>query len=244
MPPFFSIHAQNANRTAHPRLLSSLLARRQEKVAEFQTMLDEDPSEPACQAWLEEEPWVLGFGVAPQFLHRVGDKLEQVVSGFDIQSAGARPDALLRSAAQLSSLVFVEIKRPGAALIKPAEYRSDSWVPGKDVVGGVAQLHSAVDAAKRTMGERHHLRDADGYESGIVAELCRPRAVLVVGQLGSLLSEDGQPHRGRFRSFESYRRSLREPEIITFDELLARANAAISLAGDSNRRPRSNKLST
>ena len=45
-----------------------------------------------------------------------------------------------------------------------------------------------------------------------------------------LFNAEGEPHRGRFRCFESYRRSLRDPEIITFDELLERATAAVNLA--------------
>lgn len=153
-----------------------------------------------------------------------------MVSGFDLSSAGTRTDAVLRTAAEMSSLVFVEIKRPHAKLLKEAEYRSDTWVPDADVVGGVAQLHNAVDVARKTLGERYRLRDSDGYETDVVAELCRPRSVLVVGQLASLFDGDGRPHRGRFRCFESFRRSLREPEIITFDELLERAVAAVTLA--------------
>lgn len=209
------------------------LARRRTKLAEFRELIASDPSEPECQAWLEEEPWVLGFGAAPQFLHRVGERLEQVVAGFDIEGSGSRPDALMRTAARLSALVFVEIKRPGAALLKSSHYRPDAWVPDADVVGGVAQVHAAIDAARKTIGDRHRVRDAEGFETDVVAELCRPRSVLVVGRLDSLCDAEGRPHRGRFRSFESFRRSLREPEVITFDELIDRAEAAVTL-GDSS----------
>lgn len=207
------------------------IARRRERLAEFRDLIAADSTEPECQAWLEDEPWVLGFGAAPQFLHRVGDKLEQVVAGFDLESGGSRPDALMRTAAQLSSLVFVEIKRPGAPLLRNSRYRPDVWEPDADVIGGVAQLHTATDKARKTIGDRHHLKDPDGFETGVIAELCRPRSVLVVGRLDSLCDEDGRPHRARFRSFESFRRSLREPEILTFDELIDRADAAIAIDG-------------
>lgn len=205
------------------------LARRRDKLAELRDLIDTDPSEPECQSWLEDEPWVLGFGAAPQFLHLVGAKLEQVVAGFDIDSSGSRPDALMRTAAQLSALVFVEIKRPGAPLVKTSRYRPDVWEPEVDVVGGVAQLHTATDKARRTIGDRHRVKDSDGFETGVIAELCRPRSVLVVGRLDSLCNDGGHPHHAKFRSFESFRRSLREPEILTFDELINRADAAVSL---------------
>ena len=48
------------------------LARRREKLGEFRRMLSEDLPEPIWQAWLEAEPWILGFAVAPQYLHKVG----------------------------------------------------------------------------------------------------------------------------------------------------------------------------
>jgi hypothetical protein len=205
------------------------LARRRDKLAEFREMLDQDLDEPTWQAWLESEPWILGFGAAPQFLHRIGDSLETVVKGFDPVAGGSRSDGLLRTAGRLSSLVFVEIKRPDADLLQEKAYRSDAWLPGRDVVGGVAQLHNAVDSAVKTFGQRYRV-EQDGYETDIVIELCRPRSVLVVGQLASLFDADGRPHRRRFRCFESYRRSLAEPEVITFDELLERAAAAVELA--------------
>ncbi len=205
------------------------LARRREKLGEFRRRLDQQLSEPDWQQWLEAEPWILGLGAAPQFLHKAGDKLEQLVSGFDMTGGGSRPDAVLRTAAQLSSLVFVEIKTPDAPLLKKSSYRSLAWVPDADVVGGVSQLHSVVDAARRSFGERLPLKDHDGFDTGLIVELCMPRSILVVGHLSSLENNDGKPHRERFRSFESYRRALREPEILTFDELLNRAEAAMLL---------------
>jgi hypothetical protein len=98
-----------------------------------------------------------------------------------------------------------------------------------EISGGIAQLHVTVDAARRSIGERLQLRDDEGYDSGEAIELCRPRAVLVAGRLSQLLSDDGRPHRARFRAFESFRRSLKDPEVITFDELLLRTEAVMDL---------------
>ncbi len=44
-----------------------------------------------------------------------------------------------------------------------------------------------------------------------------PQGILVVGNTSELDNED------KIRSFELYRRNLRNPEIITYDELFARA---------------------
>ena len=222
------------------------LARRRAKLSEFESMLEQDLAESDWQRWFEEEPWVLGFGVAPQFLHKVGQNLETVVAGYDVESGGSRTDGLLQTAGQLSSLVFVELKLPTHRLLKNDHYRTGAWVPDKEVVGGVSQLHRAIDVARRTFGHRHRPKDARGYESDLAIEFCRPRAVLVVGQLSELLAvsgesrhrfqldEIGRPHREKFRSFESYRRLLQEPDIITYDELLYRASAAVNLLDPSS----------
>jgi hypothetical protein len=58
----------------------------------------------------------------------------------------------------------------------------------------------------------------------------RPRSYSVVGNLEQLIGEGGGDHVDKVRSFQLYRRQLAEPEIITFDELLARAEWSVSLA--------------
>lgn len=52
--------------------------------------------------------------------------------------------------------------------------------------------------------------------------MVRPRSFLILGNLEQLHAPEGV-HVAKFESFELYRRNLYEPEIITFDELLARA---------------------
>jgi hypothetical protein len=41
---------------------------------------------------------------------------------------------------------------------------------------------------------------------------------------------DGEPNVPMFESFERFRRSLRDPEILTFDELFARASMSLALS--------------
>ena len=79
------------------------LARRRAKLSEFESMLEQDLAESDWQRWFEEEPWVLGFGVAPQFLHKVGQNLETVVAGYDVESGGSRTDGVLQTARRTDS---------------------------------------------------------------------------------------------------------------------------------------------
>jgi hypothetical protein len=76
----------------------------------------------------------------------------------------------------------------------------------------------------REIGERLADTAADGSElPGQFTYLIRPRSLLIIGRLTDLVGDGGGDHLDRIRSFELYRRQLEEPEIITYDELLARA---------------------
>lgn len=60
--------------------------------------------------------------------------------------------------------------------------------------------------------------------------IVRPRSFLIVGSLSQLLGDGGGPIDDKVHSFELFRRNLHEPEVITFDELLARAEWHVKLA--------------
>jgi hypothetical protein len=96
-----------------------------------------------------------------------------------------------------------------------------------EVAGGVAQCQGTVDEAQDVLGKTIEIKDEDGYEVG-QAFVCRPRSLLVIGSLDEF-TNDGNAHHRKFESFERFRRSLRDPEILTFDELLERARLTLAL---------------
>jgi hypothetical protein len=157
-------------------------------------------------------------------------KLEQVVAGFSIAGPGKRTDALLRTSGRIRSLVFAEIKHHKTSLLGAREYRPGCWAPSSELVGGVTQVQQTVDRAVRSIGNRLADLDDEGAETGEATWLIRPRAFLIVGDLGQLRGELGRVHPTKHQSFELYRRNLYEPEVITFDELLARAEWHVAVA--------------
>jgi len=184
--------------------------------------------EDVWQSFFESNQWIFGTGLAPQFLHAWDpERLEQTVVGASVFGKGKRPDALMRTAGALSALVFVEIKTHLTSLLHPTEYRPGTWRVSEEVVGGVSQCQTTVDEVLRRAASELEAVDEDGFRTGERAFICRPRSILVVGSLSQVLRE-GQPNIAMFESFERFRRSLRDPEIVTFDELYARA--AMSLA--------------
>lgn len=210
------------------------LQRRREVVATMRLWLDNDDAfaavsadaggpERAWQRLLEDNPWVLGVGLAGQLLTSWDEeKLEQSVVGRSIKGVGKRVDALLRTAGIVRSLVFAEIKHHKTDLLAD-QYRQGCWRPSNEVAGAVVQVQQTVHLAAKNLGDYIQDQDAAGSLLGTGTFILRPRCFVVIGSLDQLTGEGGGPIPDKVRSFELFRRNLYEPEVITFDELLARA---------------------
>lgn len=221
------------------------LAHRREVVTRFRELLanedafDEAQSraggspERVWQRFLEANPWILGISLAAQLLTSWdASRLEQLVAGPSITGPGKRADALLETSGRIRALVFAEIKHHRTDLLA-SEYRSGCWSPSAELTGAVVQAQQTVDIAVRAIGAQLRDRDEEGAETGEAVHVVRPRSFVVAGQLDELRGASGV-HAAKYRSFELYRRNLYEPEIVTFDELLARAEWHISLAERGN----------
>ncbi len=186
--------------------------------------------EKAWQQLLEANPWVLGIGLGGQLMTSWQEgKLEQTVVGRSIKGVGKRTDALLRTAGIIRSLAFAEIKHHQTPLLGE-EYRSGAWAPSKEVSGATVQIQQTVHLASRELGDYIQDQADDGALLGTGTFILQPRSYVIVGSLGQLTGGRGGPIPDKVRSFELFRRSLHEPEIITFDELVARAEWHIEVA--------------
>jgi len=184
--------------------------------------------EDVWQSFFDSNRWMFGLGLAPQVLLSWEEgALEQTIVGRSITFPGKRVDALLHSAGALSSVCLVEIKRHDTQLMEPDCYRAGAWQAAKELAGGIAQSHANVSGMIREHEVLTH-RDRSGFTTGKTAYVCRPRSYLVIGSLTEF-TRGQEVNEGRFRSFENLRRSISDPEILTFDELYQRA--ACVLAG-------------
>ena len=178
--------------------------------------------EAVWQNLVEQNPWILGASLTGQLLTSWSEeKLEQVVAGFSVSGPGKRTDALMHTSGRIRALVFAEIKHHETDLLGQ-EYRPGVWAPSAELTGGVTQVQRTIHLAARQIGERLSETDDSGAETGEHTYLVRPRSFLILGNLDDLRGQGGV-HRAKYESFELYRRNLYEPEVITFDELLARA---------------------
>jgi Domain of unknown function (DUF4263) len=122
----------------------------------------------------------------------------------------------------LSTTCFVEIKRHDTDLVVESSYRAGVWQPAKGLSGAVAQIQGPVSAALEQWRARETITTADGEPTGEILFTTEPRSFVIRGSLSEFQAGHGINER-KFRSFELYRRHLIRPEIVTFDELYARA---------------------
>jgi Domain of unknown function (DUF4263) len=217
----------------------NLLASRKREIERFCAMLtnaqffSEEKSrlgkksvEAMWQAFFEENPWIFGYGLNLISAEAIdGQKLEQITTGNSVLGgAGKRSDAVLRMRGVISSLLFCEIKRHDTKLLASTAYRPpDVYRPSDELVGAVSQVQKTADKALRGIDTyiREHFED-DGTPTGLVVATVRPRQVVVSGR-STEFAVGGSLNPEKLSSFEFYRRSILDTEIITFDELYERA---------------------
>lgn len=224
-----------------PTLKNDLIAVgfRRAQLERFEAMLrDEGLSERQWQAFFEENTWIFGYGLSYQFLASLDQaKLEQVVAGSNVGVPGKRVDALMKTRGRISSLCFVEIKKPTTNLLAKVSdpYRPGVWAPSADLAGGIAQTQTTVHGAMKALGGEWIRADHLGAKTGEVLYNFEPRSILIAGRL-SEFEDNGAVNEQKLRSFELCRRNTWRPEILTFDELLERARFIIEHSVQAPRR--------
>jgi len=193
------------------------VAAKRAALAEFESNLGREISESKWQLFFETNPWIFGHGLNYVFLNKVGRKLESQTTGSAFDRAGKRADGLMATNAEVSQYVLLEIKRSDTDLLREDRYRSGAWGVSEELSSAVTQIQKTVFEFTRNRF-RDYSKDVDGNDTGRIIYSVEPRSYLIIGNLGQLLSNDD-----KVACFELFRRNLRAPEILTFDELYQRA---------------------
>ena len=138
---------------------------------------------------------------------------EQVyVGGKDINGANGRfCDYLSASNGDARFTVLIEIKKPQTPLIDKQD-RNRSYPISKELTMAVSQVLGYCDSWAREVNV-----SSLNYERDNNLTTANPKGIIVIGNTCELDNADKK------RSFELFRRNLHNVEIITYDELLARA---------------------
>jgi hypothetical protein len=138
--------------------------------------------------------------------------LSEIAEMLEVKSkqnrVGSIVDYMYANALTENSLI-VEIKTPGTRLLTLGEYRNGVYGPSKELGGATQQLLHA----RQTLQEEYLGLARNTPSPGF--NIFATKALLIVGWL----PEDNN----RRRSFEIYRNAQRGIEIVTFDEMIRKA---------------------
>jgi hypothetical protein len=206
------------------------IASKREAVNTFEAMLLSDASEGDWQAFFEANPWIFGHGLNYVFLDKAAGTLESRTTGNTFDTPGKTVDGLMRTRAEISQYVLVEIKKHSTLLLRGGKsYRRGCFGVSDEVSNAVTQIQKTVfEFARRRFRER--MRDSEGNDLDENVYAIEPRSYLVIGHLAELSGNDD-----KVTCFELYRRNIRAPEIVTFDELYHRAQFIVANLGDEIR---------
>ncbi|MEU9413746.1 Shedu anti-phage system protein SduA domain-containing protein, partial [Streptomyces sp. NPDC048281] len=183
-------------------------------------------AEAVWQAFFEANQWIFGYGLNLIACESIDDgKLERITTGANIfGGAGKRIDAIMRSKGLISSMLFCEIKTHNTELLAKTPYRAGVHQASKELGGGVAQVQKTVAKAQQLISHEFltRLYEEDGTPTGTELSTTRPRQVVVIGSLREF-THNGDVNPEKMSSFELYRTSIQDVEVLTFDELYERA---------------------
>ena len=198
-------------------------------VEEFEAHVNAgDWNESAWQGFFEQNTWIFGHGLDYRFL--VTGQAQAAYGGADVTGRGGQQgDFLLNTEADARFSVLVEIKKPTTRLMADKRYRNGAWLIGSELAGGVAQIQANCEQWA-TEGSRTRANERWLHERGV--SVVQPKGVLLVGHLRALDNDEKR------ETFERYRRNLWNPEVLTYDELLARARYLVAQGQDAGTEPR------
>ncbi len=178
---------------------------------EFRRLVDQktdtDRLEDKCQSFFTDNHWILS-NILSMPVVLLGGKV--YVGGKSIHNRGGKEADFLFKNRLTKNVFIIEIKTPLKKIIDSSDpYRkSDVFSIGKEVTGGLVQ---ALDQKDNLQKEFYALAKGNEFIS------FNPKVVLIIGTIRSLTKR-------QLKSFELFRSSTRDVEIITYDELLKRTD--------------------
>lgn len=175
----------------------------EELIRRFEKLLAAGKAEASWQTFFKTYPFVLRLA----FGHPIIAMGEQVsVGGGRFDGRGEKIADFVVSAALSGNLALVEIKTPGTDLLGAKPYREGVYAPSRDLAGSVTQV----------LDQRYQLQlDFAGKKVKSRAYELEAYAIQCLVIIGSDPKTDDEK-----KSFEMFRRDLRQVAVVTFDEML------------------------
>ncbi len=201
----------------------NILLGRRRALEEFETHMDaRDWSEPEWQQFFDQQQWVFGYGLDYRIMRQIDREMVVGGGGTDNQN---KPfvDFLMGFT---DYTVLVEIKRPDTDMFKQRKGgRAGTWEFSSEFTSAVSQIieQKAKWLSFSQTGEHYTKAGAK-----IEARTRNAKTVLVIGSRREFERPEN-PREAQIMNdtFELFRRENRTIEIVTFDELLERAQFII-----------------
>lgn len=175
-------------------------------ISRFSEMLKAGHQEGVWQAFFVENPFILSFASGYPFILVQN---QASVGGRKLSGVGEKITDFLMKNSATNNVALFEIKSPGTKLLQATEYRSGVYGPSKELTESITQI----------LDQRYHLtKNFPGIKDSsrqYNIESFSVHACLIAG----VIPDDPD----KVKSFELFRSSLRDVDVITFDELLRRA---------------------
>jgi len=186
---------------------------RKKALETFCLSLKQTREESWWQDFFERNNWIFGYGLKYQILKSI--QSQPRYGGTNLGGKGTeKGDFLVRTEADVKFTVLVEIKRPDSQILGSKPYRNGAWQLGEDLTGGVSQLQANCRRWEIEGSGAEQNREAFQQERTYTVH---PKGILVIGATSQLNDI------AKRNTFELFRQSVTNPEIITFDELYERA---------------------
>jgi hypothetical protein len=183
----------------------------------------EDWNEPQWEQFFFENQWIFGYGLRYQFLGIL--QRQAGYGGGTYERRGEQKgEFLTRTLGVEKFTVIVEIKRPDTKLFDSGRrsaggYRSGVPNYSAEFIQAISQSH-VNGRTWDTEGSKRE-RDRELLAADHINTIT-PRSILVIGNTCELDDFDKK------NAFELFRRELKNPDVITFDELEERAKYIVS----------------
>jgi hypothetical protein len=210
---FKRVSSERGLRLSHEDI-NQLLMRR-EKLAEFEDGLRKDLPESWWQDFFDGNKWIFGYGLNYQILR--AEQSQPHYGGTRVDGGGGQKgDYLTSTLGEVGFTVLVEIKTPSTPmLLGAAEIRNGAWSLSKSLTDALSQIQANIATWDKRGSEQPENRDRL-ERSGIYT--VQPKGVIVIGHL-----EQVKNVRNKLETLQRFRKSIHGVEVVTFDELFARA---------------------
>ncbi|MGH9495335.1 MAG: Shedu immune nuclease family protein, partial [Candidatus Sulfotelmatobacter sp.] len=195
---------------------------RERALGEFQLhLLNKDWEEAQWERLFYDNQWIFGYGLRYQFLGMLRRQANYGGGMYD-RTGEQKGEFLTRTSGLEKFTVVVEIKRPDTELFEQGQYRSGVPNYSSEFIQAISQAQ--VNSRTWDVEGSNRERDREVLSAKRINTIT-PRSILIIGSTADLSDFDKK------NAFELLRRDLRNPDIITFDELYYRAKYIVAQTG-------------